>query len=136
MPWPIHVNRTVVIRKRIRASKSEVSKIVSDGESYLRLQPFVNEIAQDTSNPRQYRITERVPAPFGLWMFQNSFSVTFDPVEDQNGQGINMSANLDRSSLCPELKSMIRVKETEEPGVVEVVEIMELQVCCDISRLF
>jgi hypothetical protein len=128
MPWPIHLDRTVIIRKRIQSSKAEVLKIISDGEAYLSLQPFAKEISQNPSNPHEYRVTERVPAPFRLWTIQNSFSITFIPAEDDEGQGMNMTGVFDIGFFCPKFKSSVRVRETEEPGTVEIVEKSEMQV--------
>lgn len=134
MPWPIHITRTVVVWRHIRASEAQVSEIASDVESYLRFQPFITKMVQDVTNPRLYRVTERVPAPASLWMFDNSFSIAFEPVEDQDGRGMNMSAKIDQSFLFPKLVSRVRVKETEEHGVLELVEILEVQASCIFSR--
>lgn len=130
MTWPIHLDRTVLIRRRIQSSKAEVLKILSDGESYLSLQPYVKEMSRNTSNPQEFRVTEQVPAPLGLWTHQNSFSITFVPAEDDEGQGMNMTGVFDMSFFCPKFKSSVRVKETEEPGTVEIVEKTEMQVSC------
>ncbi|XP_006462436.1 hypothetical protein AGABI2DRAFT_119293 [Agaricus bisporus var. bisporus H97] len=133
MTWPIHLNRSVLIRKRIQSSKAEVLKILSDGESYLSLQPYVKEMSRNTSNPQEFRVTEQVPAPLGLWTHQNSFSITFVPAEDDEGQGMNMTGVFDMSFFCPKFKSSVRVKETEEPGTVEIVEKTEMQPFCLMS---
>jgi hypothetical protein len=128
MLWPIHLDRTVIIRKRIQSSKAEILKILSDGEAYLSLQPFVKEISRNPSNPREIRVTEQVPAPFRLWTIQNTFSITFAPAEDDDGQGMDMTGIFDQSFFCPQFKSSVRVKETEELGIVEIVEKSEMQV--------
>jgi hypothetical protein len=132
MCWPLYVDRTIVIRKRIRSSLNSVSEIVLDGESYLRLQPFVTKITQDGSNPRLYRVTERVPAPFGLWKMNNSFQVTFSPMEDQEGRGFDYSGQFDLSFLAPKFESSVRARDTGEAGVIEVIEVMKARVCSNV----
>ncbi|KAJ3560815.1 hypothetical protein NP233_g10586 [Leucocoprinus birnbaumii] len=129
MLWPLYIDRTIVIRRRIRASLAAVAEFTSDGEKYMRLQPFVMKMQEDTSNPCLYRVLERVPAPFGLWEMDNSFELVFSqPVEDEGGRGIDMSGQMDAKIVAPKVKSTVRVRETEEPGVVEVVEILSIQV--------
>ncbi|KAF5360456.1 hypothetical protein D9756_004952 [Leucocoprinus leucothites] len=137
MLWPLYVDRTVIIRKRLHASLAAVSEITSDGESYMRLQPFVAKVEQDASNPRLCRITERVPAPLGYWEMNNSFQALFGPpVEDEDGKGMNMTAQFDLRFVAPKFESSIRVRETEEVGVVEVVEVIKVQVLSLIAPIY
>ncbi|KXN82829.1 hypothetical protein AN958_02103 [Leucoagaricus sp. SymC.cos] len=126
--WPVHIHYSIIIRKKILASITVVSAITSDGESYLGLQPFVAKIVKDDSEARLYRVTERVPAPFDLWKMNNSFEVRITPIEDQDGRGMDMSGKFDMSFFAPKFESKVRVKETGEPGVVEVTEIMNAEV--------
>ncbi|KAF9453174.1 hypothetical protein P691DRAFT_720361 [Macrolepiota fuliginosa MF-IS2] len=129
MSQPLHVHRRVVVRQKIRASKAQVSEIVSDVESYFSFQPFVTKMVQDAANPRLYKITEHIPTPICQWKFSNSFDITFDPVEDHNGRGMDMLATLNHLSfLFSKLNSSVRVMESEESGVVEVVEILDAQI--------
>lgn len=132
--WPFYLNRTVIIRKRIRGSVADVCEVVQNVESWCRLHPLITKVEQDPANPQRYKITDRLHGPAHLWEYDSSYHAVFVPKEDEDGRGVNVSVQLPQRFLFPKLENKLRVKDTEESGVVEVLETVELRVSCAFTR--
>jgi len=128
--WPFFLERTILTRKRIRGSIADVCETVQNAESWCSLHPLVTKIEQDPANPRRYKITDRLHGPMHLWEYDNSFHAVFEPKNDERDRGVNVSVQLTQSFLFPKLENKLRVMDTEEPGVVEVLETVELRALC------
>jgi hypothetical protein len=127
-PWPLFLDRTVTLHQRMRGTVSQVADIIHDVHAWARLHPFIIKVEQDPNNPQRYEITDRLPGPLHLWEYENSIHVVYTPKEDERGQGVNASVTLPQSTVFPKLEHQIRVKDTEEPGIVEVSEVVEMKV--------
>jgi hypothetical protein len=99
-----------------------------DIDSFVRLNPYVIKVEQDPANPQKYKITDRLPGLGHLWEYENSIHAVFTPKDDERGQGMDTTVSLPQTVLFPKLQNQYRVKETDEPGVVEVTEVVKLQV--------
>lgn len=126
--WPFFLDRSLTLRRRMRGTVSQVTEILLDVEAWCRLHPLITKIEQDPTNAQRYKITDRLPGPGHLWEYDNSIHAVFTPQEDERGQGVNVSVTLSQSFLFPKLENKLRVKGTEEPGIVEVSEVVELRV--------
>ncbi|KXN89971.1 hypothetical protein AN958_04976 [Leucoagaricus sp. SymC.cos] len=128
--WPLFLDRSVTLHRRVRGSVFEVRGIFSDVESFVRLNPFAIRVEQDPENEQHYRITDRLPRLNRLWEYENTMEATFKPKEDEGGQGMDVTVTLPQRLVFPKLESHYRVKDANEAGVVEVSEVVELRVFC------
>lgn len=126
--WPFFLDRSITLNKRIRGNISQVQEIFLNVDSFVRLNPYVIKVEQDPANTQRYKITDRLPGPFHLWEYENSIHAIFTPKEDERGQGVDVVVSLPQTFLFPKLENRYRVKGTDQPGILEITEVVELRV--------
>ncbi|KAJ3568071.1 hypothetical protein NP233_g5959 [Leucocoprinus birnbaumii] len=125
--WPFYLERSVSASKRIRASVSQAHESLLNVDAFVKLSPYVTRIDQDPSNPQLYKVTERLPGFANLWEYDNIFDVLFSPTDDERGRGVDVEVRVPQTFVLPKIGTKYRVRETDEPGVVEITEVVELR---------